>query len=102
MGKIPFVITVVTVVLLISFYLELLGLQIVYHDITLGEAWSIDFIFGALRTASGAAILGILMVLIGMIPRCMRPWIITHAASIWSLGAALFLLLMWLLILWAP
>lgn len=100
--KMPFVITAVTVVLVISFYLELLGLQIVYPDITLGEAWSFDFIFGALRTTAGAVILGIMVLLIGMIPRRMRPWIITHAASVWSLGAALFLLLMWLLILWAP
>ncbi|TVR13078.1 MAG: hypothetical protein EA391_14520 [Balneolaceae bacterium] len=100
--KLPVISTAVMVVLGISFYLELLGMRIVQPQISLAEAWSFNFFSGAMRTAAGAAIVGVLFILAGLLPRRLRPSMKEHAIYGWSFGAALFLLVIWVLILWAP
>jgi hypothetical protein len=66
------------------------------------EDWSVPFITGALRTFSGAACVGILFVFAGLIPHKLKDWTKKQIVNIWSAGATVFLIIMYLLILWAP
>jgi len=86
----------------ISTYLELLGLRILNSELSISDVWSWPFITGALRTSAGAVFMGILFVLIGIIPRKTRVWAKSHLVQLWSAGAMLFLLIIVLLIFWAP
>jgi hypothetical protein len=91
----------ICIVSALSFYLELLGSRILDPAFSLSETWSIWFFTGALRTFSGAASMGILLVFAGLIPLKLKDWTKKHFVKIWSAGATLFLFMMYLLILWA-
>ncbi len=86
----------------IAFYLELLGWRIINPGLSFSQAWSWPFASGALRTASGAAFVGIIPVVLGMIPRRLRTWTLSHCVLLWCIGAGMFLLGMTALIMWAP
>lgn len=85
-----------------SVYLEVLGNRIIDPDLSFSDMWGWPFISGSLRTAFGATLMGFLFVLITLIPGRIRDWSRSHSIQIWSAGAALFLLIITFLILWAP
>lgn len=85
-----------------SIYIELLGWRILYNELSLSQAWNQAFLFGALRTAAGAVLLGLVAVLIGVIPHRIRAWTLTHSLWLWSVGAVVFLSAMVALVMWAP
>ncbi len=90
------------IVFALSFYLELLGSRILNPSFTVSEAWTIPFITGALRTFTGAVCMGVLLVLARLIPLKLKDWTKKQIVNIWSVGAAIFLIIMYLLILWVP
>lgn len=88
--------------LLASLYLELLGWRIVHPGIALGEAWSGRFLLGALRTAGGATVAGLLLAGPGAVLRYRRVWPRAPLLLLWSIGAAAFLSAVAGLVAWAP
>lgn len=85
-----------------SVYVELLGWRIIEPEMRLSDAWSLEFFYGVIRTVAGAAIFGIILLLIGVIPARTRPRSLAWAVLIWSVGAGVFLIAMIALVLWAP
>ncbi|MDO8908526.1 MAG: hypothetical protein Q7W55_08505 [Pseudohongiella sp.] len=90
------------IVFAIAIYLELLGWRILSPRILLSEALNQTFMPGALRTAAGATVCGMVPVIIGAVPRRTRGWSMSHSVILWSLGAGFFLAAMAGLIAWAP
>lgn len=95
-------VTAIVAVLLVSAYFELLGWRIIEPGISLAEAWGPAYLFGALETAGGAVVLGLVFMLPCLIFRRGRRWIFTHPVLVWSVGASIFLIAMGALIMWAP
>jgi hypothetical protein len=85
-----------------SVYIELLGWRILAPDFSLSQAWNKAFVFGAIRTMAGAALFGIVPILLGAIPRRTRLWSISNPVLLWTIGAGVFLLAMAALVAWAP
>ena len=96
------ILTLIIINVCFSIYLEFLGNRILNPVFSFSEAWNMQFIHGAFRTFVGTTSMGILFILIGLTPRITRTQTKTHLLNIWSAGAGLFLLVMYLLILWAP
>lgn len=85
-----------------SLYLEFLGWRIQNPGFSISQIINWTFLIGALRTASGAVLFGLLIVLLGFIPKQFRAWTLSHRVWIWSAGATVFLLALTALIMWAP
>lgn len=81
-----------SIIFVIAVYVELLGWRIIRPDLSLPQAWSLDFVKGALRTAVGAALLGALPLLLGVIIPPTRTFSVAHPVLIWAVGAVIFLL----------
>jgi hypothetical protein len=94
--------TVMCVIIAISVFIELLGWRIITPGLSLPDAWNHTFILGASRTVGGAALLGVLVVILGIMLRPIRSWSLANALLLWGGGAGIFLLAMTALVAWAP
>jgi hypothetical protein len=94
------ILTLLSLLIVTSAYLELLGHRILDPDLSITDVWNMIFIAGSLRTAGGSVAMGLLFIAIGYIPKKMREWTKSYWILIWSTGAALFLLVMAGLIYW--
>lgn len=90
------------VVVMMSFYIELLGWRITEAEITFSQAWSHSFISRALLTSTGASLLGLAALAVGMLLPFTRERTKRYLIFIWVAGAAVFLLAMLGLVMWAP
>jgi hypothetical protein len=86
----------------VSIYLEFLGWRIQDPDFSLSQLIDKQFLSGVMRTLGGAVFFGILVVLMGLIPKRLRSWTFSRRVWIWSAGATVFLLALTALIMWAP
>jgi hypothetical protein len=100
--QLPAAVAALCVVLLLSAYLELLGWRILQPEISLSEVWGRSYLRGVVQTATGAAVLGFLLLLCWTITGRSRRWMLLHPVLLWSIGAGIFLLVMAALIMWAP
>lgn len=98
----PAILVAFLAVIVLSAWLELLGLRILKPGLTLTQAHEYGLLYGALRTAAGATIFGLLLLIPGLLPQRTRAWTISNFRIIWSTGAFLFLGIIAALILWAP
>ncbi len=89
-------------VIVASICIELLGWRIIQPNVTISEVWGVPFFAGVMRTVAGASLLGFLFLGFAYIPGRMRTASKKHFVLIWCIGAALFLVVMTLLIYWAP
>ncbi len=89
-------------VIVVTTYLELFGWRIIQPNVTLSEVWGVSFFAGVVRTVAGASLLGFLFLGFAYISGKMRKAARKYFTLIWCIGAALFLLVMALLIYWAP
>lgn len=89
-------------VMMISLWIELQGWRITDPELTLSEVWGKRFLAGVLRNFVGASLFGLALVLIGLIPPAFRPFVRSKLISLWVIGSGIFLLMMGLLIAWAP
>lgn len=85
----------------VAVYLEFLGWRILDSGFSLSQVFEQQFLFGILRTLGGAVIFGGLLLLFGMIPKKLRDWTVSNSITIWSVGAAVFLMCIAGLVLWA-
>ncbi len=89
-------------ILLAATIIEFLGHRISDADFGGLDLLSASFLFSALQTAAGAAAVGFMFAGIGYILNRIAGKTRVSLIILWNTGSLLFLLIMLLLVLWAP